>query len=252
MRRASLGPAWWCCCRAPGGRRGAAAGAPIGSGCGRRHRRLMGKGDRGRLSPSGRGQRPRRLRYRLLPAAMAPVPAQGVGLGHRPSQPHPHPRGRHTPREMAAGPAHARHVGQLGIRPPVVVADAAYGTNAGLGAALADRDLAYVLAVRADVVAHPFRREARRSGPQQPPRQSPPPTANGTGNVPQTAHPPLPSSTWTTGANPRRKRSTTHARGAVRHARPDQTITTRRTPAAKTVRQASADRRYRSRTPTGI
>jgi SRSO17 transposase len=43
-----------------------------------------------------------------------------------------------------------------GMTPPVVVADAAYGTNARLRAALADRSLAYMLAVRGDVVAHPF------------------------------------------------------------------------------------------------
>ncbi|UQA97495.1 IS701 family transposase [Streptomyces halobius] len=43
-----------------------------------------------------------------------------------------------------------------GMTPPVVVADAAYGTNAHLRAALSDRQLAYVLAVRADVTAHPF------------------------------------------------------------------------------------------------
>lgn len=44
-----------------------------------------------------------------------------------------------------------------GMTPPVVVADAAYDTNAGLRAALATRGLPpYVLAIRADVVAHPF------------------------------------------------------------------------------------------------
>lgn len=43
-----------------------------------------------------------------------------------------------------------------GMRPPVLVADAAYGANAHLGAALADRQLTYMLAVRADVTAHPF------------------------------------------------------------------------------------------------
>lgn len=43
-----------------------------------------------------------------------------------------------------------------GMRPPVVVADAAYGTNAHLRAALSDRGIDYVLAVRADVSAHPF------------------------------------------------------------------------------------------------
>ncbi|WP_405803592.1 IS701 family transposase [Streptomyces sp. NBC_00210] len=43
-----------------------------------------------------------------------------------------------------------------GMTPPVIVADAAYGTNAHLRAALSDRGLAYVLAVRADVTAQPF------------------------------------------------------------------------------------------------
>jgi SRSO17 transposase len=43
-----------------------------------------------------------------------------------------------------------------GMRPPVVVADAAYGTNAHLRAGLAQRGIDYVLAVRADVSAHPF------------------------------------------------------------------------------------------------
>ncbi|WP_107118821.1 IS701 family transposase, partial [Streptomyces cellostaticus] len=43
-----------------------------------------------------------------------------------------------------------------GMTPPAVVADAAYGTNAHLRAALSDRGIDYVLAVRADVTAHPF------------------------------------------------------------------------------------------------
>ncbi|MFE9880387.1 IS701 family transposase [Streptomyces sp. NPDC005784] len=43
-----------------------------------------------------------------------------------------------------------------GMTPPAVVADAAYGTNAHLRAALSDRRIAYVLAVRSDVTAHPF------------------------------------------------------------------------------------------------
>ncbi|NIY69273.1 IS4 family transposase [Streptomyces malaysiensis] len=43
-----------------------------------------------------------------------------------------------------------------GMTPPAVVADAAYGTNAHLRAALADRHIAYVLAIRANVTAHPF------------------------------------------------------------------------------------------------
>ncbi|MFD8339133.1 transposase [Streptomyces solisilvae] len=43
-----------------------------------------------------------------------------------------------------------------GMRPPVVVADAAYGTNAHLRASLAERGTDYILAVPADVTAHPF------------------------------------------------------------------------------------------------
>lgn len=43
-----------------------------------------------------------------------------------------------------------------GISPPVVVADAAYGSNAHLRAGLAQRGIDYMPAVRADVSAHPF------------------------------------------------------------------------------------------------
>jgi SRSO17 transposase len=42
------------------------------------------------------------------------------------------------------------------MTPPVVVADAAYGTDAHLRAALNDRHLAYMLASRANVTAQPF------------------------------------------------------------------------------------------------
>jgi SRSO17 transposase len=55
-----------------------------------------------------------------------------------------------------------------GMTPPVVVADAAYGTNAHLRAALTDRGIDYVLAVRADVTAHPFDAE-----PEAPDRNGP-------------------------------------------------------------------------------
>jgi SRSO17 transposase len=55
-----------------------------------------------------------------------------------------------------------------GMKPPVVVADAAYGTNAHLRTALADRGINYVLAVRADVTAHPFGAE-----PEAPDRNGP-------------------------------------------------------------------------------
>jgi SRSO17 transposase len=43
-----------------------------------------------------------------------------------------------------------------GMRPPVIVADAAYSTNAHLRAAPSERGIDYVLAIRADVTAHPF------------------------------------------------------------------------------------------------
>ncbi|MFI1369738.1 IS701 family transposase [Streptomyces griseochromogenes] len=55
-----------------------------------------------------------------------------------------------------------------GMRPPAVVADAAYGTNAHLRSALSERGIGYVLAVRADVSAHPFDAEPvapSRNGP---------------------------------------------------------------------------------------
>lgn len=55
-----------------------------------------------------------------------------------------------------------------GMTPPVVVADAAYGTNAQLRAGLADPGIGYVLAVRADVTAHPFDAE-----PESPERKGP-------------------------------------------------------------------------------
>jgi SRSO17 transposase len=42
------------------------------------------------------------------------------------------------------------------MTPPAVVADAAYGVNARLRAALDERQLAYVLAIRADVTVHPL------------------------------------------------------------------------------------------------
>ncbi|GGM26787.1 hypothetical protein GCM10010129_83990 [Streptomyces fumigatiscleroticus] len=55
-----------------------------------------------------------------------------------------------------------------GMTPPAVVGDAAYGTTAPLRAALDERRLAYVLAVRAEVTAHPFAATPRaptRKGP---------------------------------------------------------------------------------------
>lgn len=55
-----------------------------------------------------------------------------------------------------------------GMTPPAVVADAAYGTNAPLRAALNNRHLTYVLAIRADTTAHPFDTE-----PHAPARKGP-------------------------------------------------------------------------------
>ncbi|MEU0414677.1 IS701 family transposase [Streptomyces griseorubiginosus] len=55
-----------------------------------------------------------------------------------------------------------------GMTPPVVVADAAYGTNARLRAALTARAIAYMLAIRGDVIAHPLDAEPvapARNGP---------------------------------------------------------------------------------------
>lgn len=43
-----------------------------------------------------------------------------------------------------------------GMKPPVVVADAAYGTNTHLRTALSERGIDYGLAVRSDVSTHPF------------------------------------------------------------------------------------------------
>ncbi|MFD9633913.1 IS701 family transposase, partial [Streptomyces violascens] len=43
-----------------------------------------------------------------------------------------------------------------GMPPRVVLADAAYGTNAALRSELTERGLGYVLSVRSDVTAHPF------------------------------------------------------------------------------------------------
>ncbi|MGW0828793.1 IS701 family transposase [Streptomyces sp. NPDC002845] len=42
-----------------------------------------------------------------------------------------------------------------GLVPPVVVADAGYGQNADFRAGLADRGIAYVVAIRSDVTVHP-------------------------------------------------------------------------------------------------
>ncbi|PJJ04990.1 hypothetical protein BX264_5423 [Streptomyces sp. 2333.5] len=57
----------------------------------------------------GRGQLPRRDRYGLMPAAMAPVPAPSVGVGHPQPDHNPHPGQGHASREVAPGPGHARH-----------------------------------------------------------------------------------------------------------------------------------------------
>ncbi|MEU3909068.1 IS701 family transposase [Streptomyces goshikiensis] len=57
---------------------------------------------------------------------------------------------------------------EWGMKPPVVVADAAYGTNAHLRAGLDDRGIHHVLAVRADVSARPLDAE-----PEAPARNGP-------------------------------------------------------------------------------
>ncbi|MDX3231729.1 transposase [Streptomyces sp. ME19-01-6] len=67
--------------------------------------------------------------------------------------PHRRPRAQANRRWRTAG--RSRSACGRPMKPSVVVADAAYGTTAHLRAALADRGLAYVLAVRADVTAHP-------------------------------------------------------------------------------------------------
>ncbi len=72
-----------------------------------------------------------------------------------------------------------------GIPPRVVLADAAYGTNATFRTALADRDLDYVLSVGCGVTAHPFdavpeapaRKGANGCWPQPRYRQAPPTVA---------------------------------------------------------------------------
>ena len=58
-----------------------------------------------------------------------------------------------------------------GMTPPVVVADAGYGSNADFRAGLAERGIAYVLAVRSDVTAHPF--DAQPAAPARLGRQRP-------------------------------------------------------------------------------
>ncbi|MFE9468639.1 IS701 family transposase [Streptomyces virginiae] len=60
------------------------------------------------------------------------------------------------------------HWAEWDMRPPIVVADAAYGTNAHFRAALTDRGIHYVLPVRADVSAHPLDAQ-----PEAPPRNGP-------------------------------------------------------------------------------
>ncbi|WP_420878072.1 MULTISPECIES: IS701 family transposase [Streptomyces violaceusniger group] len=74
------------------------------------------------------------------------------------------------------------------MRPPVVVADAAYGTNAHLRAALADREIHYVLAEPRGRDRPPVRGEARDPGPQRhrrPPASAPLPSARTLGGSPR-------------------------------------------------------------------
>ncbi|MFI6473497.1 IS701 family transposase [Streptomyces sp. NPDC050516] len=69
-----------------------------------------------------------------------------------------------------------------GLPPRVVLADAAYGTNASFRTALTERGLGYVLSVRSDVTAHPFdavpeaplRKGTHGCWPQPRYRQAPP------------------------------------------------------------------------------
>ncbi|MFE3182774.1 IS701 family transposase [Streptomyces violascens] len=70
-----------------------------------------------------------------------------------------------------------------GVVPPLVVADAGYGQNAVFRAALQERGLAYVVAVRGNITAHP-----EDAVPLAPPRQG------STGNWPQPRYRQAPSS----------------------------------------------------------
>ncbi|WP_192583542.1 transposase [Streptomyces albicerus] len=74
-----------------------------------------------------------------------------------------------------------------GMTPPVAVADAAYGTNAYLRAALSDCRLAYVLARPSGCDRPPVQREARGPGPQRAHRllaSAPLPPARAVGDSP--------------------------------------------------------------------
>ncbi|MFG3662445.1 transposase [Streptomyces sp. NPDC047706] len=73
-----------------------------------------------------------------------------------------------------------------GMSPPLVVADAAYGTKAHLRTGLAQRGIGYVLAVRGEVRAHPFDAEPvtpDRCVPQPRYRRRAPSVAALTGNT---------------------------------------------------------------------
>jgi SRSO17 transposase len=67
-----------------------------------------------------------------------------------------------------------------GMRPPLVVADAGYGQNAGFRAGLTGRGITYVVAVRGDTTAHPA-----SAVPHTPPW-----SGNGRKPVPRYRHPP--------------------------------------------------------------
>ena len=73
---------------------------------------------------------------------------------------------------------------EWGLTPPVVVADAGYGTCARFRAGLADRRIGYVLAVRPDATAHPLSAEPATvprtgNGPMPRPRYRQAPVALG-------------------------------------------------------------------------
>jgi SRSO17 transposase len=103
----------------------------------------------------GRSQCARGLRYGLVPAELAAVPPQewaddavrrrqtGVpeGIGHRE---------KWRPAVDALD-----ELAEWGLVPPVVVADAGYGQNAGFRAALAERGVSYVVGIRGDITVQP-------------------------------------------------------------------------------------------------
>ena len=115
---------------------------------------LRGAGQAGQLP--GRGQRARRLRSRLVPAATGACSC---------------PRSGSATAAGARGPGCPKSVGHREkwrlaldaldelagwqLSPPLVVADAGYGQNADFRAALTDRQHPYVVAIRGDLTVQP-------------------------------------------------------------------------------------------------